>query len=123
MQTPTIRPDDQLKGVLPAPATTVRDFSRDDEIATFAEVYDNQTRAAHRVEIKTSVIADDGKVVFNAAEERRSEEIGPTGGGYGHTAKIPLKALAPGRYVLRVEARTLLSGGGTAMRELEFRVR
>ena len=123
MQTPTIRPDDQLKGVLPAPPTTVRDFSRDDEIATFAEVYDNQTRAAHRVEIKTSVIADDGKVVFNAAEERRSEEIGPAGGGYGHTAKIPLKALAPGRYVLRVEARTLLSGGGTAMRELEFRVR
>jgi VWFA-related protein len=123
VQTPTIRPDEQLKDVLPAPPTTVRDFSRDDEIATFAEVYDNQTRAAHRVEIKTSVIADDGKVVFNTAEERRSEEIGPAGGGYGHAAKIPLKALAPGRYVLRVEARTLLSGGGTAMRELEFRVR
>jgi hypothetical protein len=123
VQTPTIRPDEQLKDVLPAPPTTVRDFSRDDEIATFAEVYDNQTRAAHRVEIKTSVIADDGKVVFNTAEERRSEEIGPAGGGYGHAAKSPLKALAPGRYVLRVEARTLLSEGGTAMRELEFRVR
>jgi hypothetical protein len=121
--TPTVRPDEQLKGVLPAPPTTVREFSRDDELATFAEIYDNLTKTPHRVEIKTSVIADDGKVVFNTAEERRSEEIGPAGGGYGHTAKIPLKSLAPGRYVLRVEARTLLSGGGTAMRELEFSVR
>ena len=121
--TPTVRPDEQLKGVLPAPPTTVREFSRDDELATFTEVYDNQMRTAHRVEIKTSVLADDGKVVFNTSEERRSEEIGPAGGGYGHTAKIPLKALTPGRYVLRVEARTLLSDGGTAMRELEFSVR
>ncbi len=121
--TPTIRPDEQLKDVLPAPPTTVREFSREDEIATFAEVYDNQTRTAHRVEIKTSVLADDGKVVFNMAEERRSEEIGPSGGGYGATAKIPLKALTPGRYVLRVEARTLLSDGGTATRDVEFRVR
>jgi VWFA-related protein len=121
--TPTIRPDEQLKDVLPAPATTVRDFSPDDEIATFAEVYDNQMRTAHRVEIKTSVLGDDGKVVFNTAEERRSEEIGPAGGGYGAAAKIPLKALAPGRYVLRVEARTLLTDGGTAMREVEFRVK
>ena len=121
--TPTIRPDEQLKDVLPAPPTTNRDFSRDDEIATFTEVYDNQTRIAHRVEIKTTVLADDGKVVFSTAEERRSEEIGPSGGGYGHATKIPLKALSPGRYVLRVEARTLLSDAGTAMRELEFRVR
>jgi VWFA-related protein len=122
-RTPTVRPDEQLKDVLPAPATTVRDFSRDDDIATFVEVYDNQTRTPHRVEVKTSVLADDGKVVFNSAEERRSEEIGPSGGGYGHTVKIPLKTLAAGRYVLRVEARALITGGGTAMRELEFRVR
>lgn len=120
---PTPRADDQLKDVLPAPPTTIREFMRDEELATFAEVYDNQTRAPHRVEIKTSVLADDGTVVFTASEERRSEELGPSGGGYGQAAKIPLKSFSPGRYVLRVEARTLLSNGGTAMRELEFRVR
>jgi VWFA-related protein len=120
---PTARADDQLKDVLPGAPTTIREFARSDEIATFAEVYDNGTRTPHRVEIKTSVLGDDGAVVFTRSEERRSEELGAAGGGYGHAAKIPLKDLAPGRYVLRVEARALVSGGGEATRELEFRVR
>ena len=120
---PTARGDEQLKDVLPAPPTTIRQFGRDEEIDTFVEVYDNQTRTPHRVEIKTSVLADDGKVVFTTSEERRSEELGAAGGGYGHRAKIPLKEFAAGRYVLRVEARALLANGGTATRELELRVR
>jgi hypothetical protein len=120
---PSPRVDEQLKGVLPGPPTTMREFQRDEEIAAFAEISDNQTRTPHRVEIKTSVLAESGAVVFSTTEERRSEEIGPSGGGYGHVAKIPLEGLAAGRYVLRVEARTLISNGGTAMRELEFRVR
>jgi VWFA-related protein len=120
---PTARADEQFKDVLPSAPTTIRDYGRDEEIATFAEIYDNQTRTPHRVEIKTTVLADDGQAVFTRAEERRSEELGPAGGGYGHASKIPLKDFAPGRYVLRVEARSLLSNGGTGMRELEFRVR
>ena len=120
---PTARADELLKDVLPAAPTALREFVRGDEIATYTEVYDNQTRTPHRVEIKTTVIGDDGKIVFNTSEERRSEEIGAAGGGYGHAARIPLTSFAPGRYVLRVEARALVSDGGTAMRELEFRVR
>ena len=122
---PTARADDELKGVLPAPPTTVREFARSEEIATFVEVYDNQVRTPHTVTISTRVLADDGTAVFQTSEERRSEEIGAAGGGYGHAARIPLKALSAGRYVLRVEARSSLGGdkAGTAMRELEFRVR
>ena len=122
---PTARQDDQLKSVLPAPATTAREFSRGEEIATFVEVYDNQVRTPHRVNISTRVLADDGTVVFERSEERRSEEIGPAGGGYGHVARIPLKEFALGRYVLRAEARSTLAGDkqGTVVRELEFRVR
>jgi VWFA-related protein len=120
---PTARPDELLKGVLPGAPTTRREFVRADEIALFAEIYDNQTRAPHRVAIRTTVLSDEGVAVFNASEERRSEEIGPAGGGYGHTARIPLKNLAPGRYVLRVEAQTLLANGASAVREVEFRVR
>lgn len=119
----TARADEQFKDVLPGAPTTARDFARDDVLVTFAEVYDNQTRAPHRVEIKTSVLAESGAVVFSTTEERRSEELGAAGGGYGHSAKIPLKDLPPGRYALRVDARALLSNGGTASRELEFRVR
>ena len=70
------------------------------------------------------MLSDTGTVVFSNETERKSEELkGAKGGGYGHTVTIPLKGLAPGRYVLRVEARTLLADGGTAMREVEFRIR
>jgi VWFA-related protein len=120
---PTARADEQFKDVLPGAPTTARDFARDDVLVTFAEVYDNQTRVPHRVEIRTSVLADSGAVVFTTSEERRSEELGAAGGGYGHSAKIPLKDLPPGRYALRVEAKALLSNGGAALRELEFRIR
>ena len=118
---PTARADEQFKDVLPAAPTTIRTFARQDELATFVEVYDNE-RTPHRVEIKTTVLADDGTVAFTTSEERRSEELGSAGGGYGHTTRIPLKGFAPGRYVLRTEARSLLANGATGMRELEFRV-
>ena len=122
-QIPTANPDPEFKTVLPAPPTTIRDFPRGDTLALFTEVYDNQTKVAHRVAIKTSVIADDGKVVYTAGDERKSDELQGAKGGYGYSTAIETKGLAPGRYVLRVEAETLLTDGGKAKREVEFRVR
>ena len=69
------------------------------------------------------MVGDDGRVLFTTDDERSSKELEGKKGGYGYTAKIPLEQLAPGRYVLRVDAQTLLTNGGTATRELEFRVR
>lgn len=118
----TPNPDPGLKDVLPGPATARRTFPRSDVLTVFTEVYDNQ-RAAHRVAIRSTVTADNGAVVFSASGERASEELaGAKGGGYGHTVTIPLKDMAPGRYVLRIAAETLLSKGATASREVEFRV-
>ena len=122
-QIPTANPDPEFKTVLPAPPTAIRDFPRGDTLALFTEVYDNQTKVAHRVAIKTSVIADDGKVVYTAGDERKSEELQGAKGGYGYSTAIETTGLAPGRYVLRVEAETLLTDGGKAKREVEFRVR
>jgi VWFA-related protein len=119
----TANPDPGFTDVLPSSPTAIREFPRSDTLALFAEVYDNQTRAAHRVAITTTVAGDDGRVLFTTDDERSSQELQGKKGGYGYTAKIPLAQLAPGRYVLRVEARTLLTNGGTAARELEFRVR
>jgi hypothetical protein len=120
---PSVNPDPEFKTVLPAAPVTNREFPRNDQLALFTEVYDNQTKTPHRVAIKASVIADDGKVVFTAADERKSEELQGAKGGYGYSSTIDTKAFAPGRYVLRVEAQTLLTNGGTAKRELEFRIR
>jgi hypothetical protein len=120
---PSVNPDPDFKAVLPTPPSALREFPRNDTLALFAEVYDNQLKTPHRVSIKTSIIADDGKVVHTAEDERKSEELQGARGGYGYTTTIDTKTLAPGRYVLRVEATTLLTDGGKAKREIEFSIR
>jgi hypothetical protein len=120
---PTANPDPDFSKVLPGPPVTLREFPQNDVLAVFAEVYDNLTKTPHRVSIKTTVLSDTGTVVFAAEGERRNDELKGASGGYGHTTTIPLKGFAPGRYVLRVEARTLLSDGSTASRDIEFRIR
>jgi VWFA-related protein len=122
-RTVTANPDPEFKDVLPASPTALREFPPGDVLSLFVEVYDNQ-RAAHRVAIRTSVRADDGREVFASSDERGSDELqGSKGGGYGHVGTIPLKDLPRGRYVLRVEAKTLRSDGAAAAREVEFRIR
>lgn len=122
-QMPTANPDPGLKDVLPAPATAIRTFPRSDTLSIFAEVYDNQPSTPHRVAIASTVLADDGRVMFTASDERSSSDLQGKKGGYGYQRAIPLKEFAPGRYVLRVEARNLSSTNVTAAREVEFRVR
>jgi hypothetical protein len=120
---PTANPDAQLKDVLPAPPTARREFPRGDTLAIFTEVYDNQPTPPHRVSISSAILAEDGREMFAAADERSSEELQGKKGGYGYTRELPLTQLAPGRYVLRVSARSLISNGATASREVEFRIR
>lgn len=116
-------PDKEFADILPMPATALRDFPAGDTLSLYTEVYDNKAGTPHAVEIRTSVTADDGKVVFTAADQRRTQEINAKSGGFGHMVKIPLTDYRPGRYVLRVDARAQLSDGASAARELEFRVR
>ena len=123
IRTPTANPDPQLKDVLPGAPSATRDFPRGDTLAIFAEVYDNQPAPAHRVSISSAILAEDGREMFAAADERSSEELQGKKGGYGYTRQLPLAQLAPGRYVWRVSARSLASNGATTTREVEFRVR
>jgi VWFA-related protein len=123
---PTATPGGPLSDVLPAPPSASREFQRGDTIDLFVEVYDNLgTQTAHRVVITTTVLADDGKTVFSTSDERRSDELkdSTAGGGFGHTAKIPLEPFAPGRYVLRLEARPTIGKTDPVSREVEFTVR
>jgi VWFA-related protein len=122
-QVPSLNPDPELKTLLPQPPVAGRAFDRDDTLGLFAEVYDNQVRTPHRVAIAATVASDDGRRVFTATDEHQSEELKGGKGGYGFTASIPLADLPAGRYVLTVEARSLLSGGPAVSRQLEFRVR
>jgi VWFA-related protein len=118
----TPKPDEELKTMMPAPPPTFREFSNGDELSVLAEVYDNLGSAPHAVDIRTTVQGDDGRVLFKHEEQRSNSEIGGARGGYGYTARIPLKDLAPGLYLLRVEAHSHLGRELTVSRETQIRV-
>ena len=118
---PTIRPKDPLEKFLPGPLTSYREFTPNDEIALFTEIYDN-VKQAHKTEIVATVKAEGGTQVFQTREERDSADLKGSAGGYGFEARIPLKQMAAGLYVLRVEATTQVGDRATVSREIVFRV-
>jgi hypothetical protein len=120
---PSMNPDPELTQVLPSPPVVFREFPQVDVLSLYTEIYDNQSRTPHRVAITTTLTSDDGRVLFTETDERSSAEIkGPTG-GYGYAASIPLAEVPAGRYVLEVQARSLLADGPTVARQLELTVR
>jgi VWFA-related protein len=120
-QVPTAGSTD-LKDLLPTPPTTLRAFTSKDQLAVLAEVYDNQGLQAHAVEISTTLRADEGKTVFSNTERRQSSELGGARGGYGYMSRVPLTDLAPGLYVLKVEARTSMGKPVSVAREIQIRI-
>ena len=121
-QLPTAHPDEQTRGVLPAPAAALRAFPQNDEVALFAEVYDNETRTAHKVDITTTVTTDDGRVLFKTEEQRDSADLGGKKGGFGYATRIPMKELPPGLYVLTVSAKSRLGNSPAVERQVRFSV-
>jgi VWFA-related protein len=119
---PTVRPDEQLRAVLPASPVGNRVFPQNDEIALFAEVYDNSASTPHKVDITATITTDEGRVMFKTDEERDSSDLGGRSGGYGFTAKVPLRELAPGSYVLTVGARSRVSPNPSVERQVRITV-
>ncbi|MBI3401798.1 MAG: VWA domain-containing protein [Acidobacteria bacterium] len=119
-QLPTVHADEQLRGVLPGPAVAARSFAQNEEVALFAEIYDNQGGTPHKVDITTTVTTDEGKVMFKTDEARDSTDLGGKTGGYGYTTRIPLKDLEVGAYVLTVSAKTRLGNATPVDRQLRL---
>jgi hypothetical protein len=99
----TPEPDaDVPTDLLPGPATSRREFTQNDTLNLFAEVYDNiPPRQQHQVEIMTTLLGEDGRALFSSREF--SQTLGSS--RLNHAKQIPLKNIQPGRYVLRVEAQ------------------
>jgi VWFA-related protein len=113
----------EFKDILPSAPTASREFPQGDTLAIFSEVYDNLGKTPHRVQMTASVLTDEGKTAFTTSDERRSEELQGASGGYGYTVQIPLAGIAPGRYVLRVDAKATTGNEPAVSREVEFRIK
>ena len=114
---PTARPKDPLAKLLPGPLSTHRDFVQNDEIALFAEVYETGGGPGHKVAINLTMKEEGGNTVFQTREERDSSELAGSSGGYGFTTRIPLRDIAPGLYVLRLEAQARIGDRPVVARE------
>ncbi len=119
---PTVRPDEELRPVLPAPPMGSRIFPVGDQLALFVEIYDNAGGSSHKIDIAATVTSDEGNVMFKTEDVRDSSELQGKSGGYGYSSRVPLDGLTPGLYVLKVEARSRLGQGPTASREVQFRI-
>jgi VWFA-related protein len=119
---PTAGAIPDLGDAMPAPPTTAREFSAGDELLVLAEIYDNQGGQPHSVDITATLKAEGRVQVFANSERRSSKELGGARGGYGYTTHIPLQDLAPGLYVLAIEAKSSLGKTDAASREVQIRV-
>ena len=104
----TVAPKDPLATFLPAPLLAVREFSRQDTLALFAEFYENLSADTppHKVDVSTTIRSDDGRVIAQAQEEMQSSELVKGKGGFGFSTRIPLNTLEPGLYVIHIEGRS-----------------
>jgi VWFA-related protein len=116
----TARPDALLQRAMPAPPVALRVFPKDDEVLVFAEIYDRAADSPHNVDITTTVTVNGGPVVWKHSDQRASSELQGASGGYGHTVRVPMSGIDPGRYLLTVEARSRL--GHMASRQVPFEV-
>lgn len=117
----TPKPDPVLKNVFPAPPVAGRTFTQDETLGVFAELYDRSTPALHDVDLKVAVRPRDGGADLFTSTETRSMAATASPRTHGYKVQIPLKDLAPGEYVLRVEAASRV-GGHRAERALPFAV-
>ena len=119
---PTVKLDESLQQVMPGPPVAARSFPQNEEVALFAEVYDNDAGRPHKVDITATVTSDDGKVMIKTEETRDASELQGSRGGYGYAARLALKDLPPGPYVLTVAARSRLGNMPSAERQVPFTV-
>jgi VWFA-related protein len=114
--------DEQLRTVLPSPVVALRTFLQNDELDLFAEVYDNTGKAPHKIGIVTTVLTRDGQPIAQSAQSHDSSELSGDRRALRYKELVPLSRLVPGDYVLKVDARSGLSGNRVASRQVPFRV-
>jgi len=103
-QVPSAYNDDVLIRALGGPATTRRAFGADETLSAYAELIDAGATTARDVDLLTIVRDAQGKDIVTSPQPRANQRVAP-GQSFAYAVDVPLKAFAPGRYVLRVEAR------------------
>jgi hypothetical protein len=119
----TTTSDPMLKDVIDVPPTAIRQFDQSDTLTVFAEIYDNRSKSVDPVALTTTITDEGGTVRYRTEERIDGFAFEPSRHAYRHHLSIPVKDLAPGRYVLRVTARDSATKDGPLTRDVAFTVR
>ena len=109
---------------LPGNITATREFAAGDVLGLYVEAYENlQSTTSHTVIFSAELRAEGGTVVRKVSDERSSTELQGKRGGYGFNAQLGLDDVAPGLYVVHVEARANAGDRPTVSKDIQIRVR
>jgi hypothetical protein len=108
---PPLKMDDPLRKLLGAHPTAERTFPRSDTVTAYAEVY-----MSGRPDGITATVARAGQLSRTSPVD---VTLSPDTGRFGVVARIPMRDLQPGDYVLTVEAK---AGSQAAARHVLFSV-
>jgi hypothetical protein len=113
-----------LTEVMPGPMTATRQFSSNDRVAVYAEVYDNISDTdPHTVTVRTVLRTEEGVPVRTVEAERSSAVMNRRQDGYGFLFEVPLNGVTAGAYVLSVEATANAGDRPRQSRSIPIRVR
>jgi hypothetical protein len=98
--------EDSLFPLVGKPPTGRRTFSRDEKLEVNAEIYEAPVDDGFggQLTIATSLLASDGRVVYEAVDLGSSETLPSGVFGYQHYTLVPIVAVPPGDYTIRVTA-------------------
>jgi len=108
-KTPTGNPQKVLGDITTLPPTTVREFKVGDELTVVAEMYDNELKAEHQVDLTTTLRGADGKEAFSSTDWASFDELTAANGLYRISMWVPLADVDPGVYTLSMQAQSKLN--------------
>ncbi len=111
-------PDAALEGLVPVVPTTRRQFSASDRVSAFVRLYQGVSRVLMPGYVVAEILDDHDTSVYRQETRLASGQFGASR-AVDFSVDVPVDRLAPGQYVLGVEAR---HGNETARRDVRFTV-
>jgi Ca-activated chloride channel homolog len=115
----TLVEDSQFMVMLDGQVTHRQEFSTDETVSMFAEVYDNHPMLSKQVGITSTVTSASGDVISRV---ERTFEADDDQTRFSFNAKLSLSGVPPGAYALTLEAHSTGVPGATTSRQVQFSV-
>jgi hypothetical protein len=123
LQTPTMPIRTEALAFPSGPPAARRSFSQGDQLTVFGEVYDNaRTDAARAASMTTTLRNATGAVVRTTTSRVSPPAQDARSAVFRFISRVPLADIAPGRYVIRVDARGDFGDRPSASRDIQILV-